>query len=221
VVRNDSPSLLARLGHGLLVAAAALLFTAALFLTLPLLEAIAEPPEADLIVTEVATADVPPPPPPPEEEEQDEEEPPPPPPPMTVDAPPLDLSQLEMALAPVSGDGWGIADPTLSLSQLLKRDDGGGPTDDPFDLDELEQKPRAIYQPSPALTAELRKKAPAKVVVVFFVNPEGRVEEPKVLSSSDPSFEKSALNAVKQWKFEPVKQRGQAARHRMKVPISF
>jgi len=42
-----------------------------------------------------------------------------------------------------------------------------------------------------------------------------------VQSSPDPVFERPALTAVKQWKFEPGKRGGQAVRFRMRVPITF
>ena len=67
----------------------------------------------------------------------------------------------------------------------------------------------------------MRKKLPGSVSVLFIVDQQGRVENPIVQKSTDPVFEKSALNAVKQWKFEPGKRKGQPVRFRMRVPITF
>jgi protein TonB len=53
------------------------------------------------------------------------------------------------------------------------------------------------------------------------VDRDGRVRNAKVLSSTDPAFEGAALSAVKKWKFEPGKRKGQAVRFRMRVPVTF
>lgn len=219
-------TLLSRLGHGVLVLLGAGFGTTLLFMVLPLLETITEPPKSDLLLTETSVADVPPPPAPPEEEEEPEQEEPESPPPadLTEEAPPLDLSQLELALNPVGGGGgWGAVDFGLKLGSGV----ANGPAKDEqasdalFALADLDQPPRVVHQPSPSITAEMRKKAPGKVVLVFVVNQDGRVEEPKVMSASDPVFERAAVAAVKQWKFEPGKKAGRPVRFRMRVPLSF
>jgi protein TonB len=69
--------------------------------------------------------------------------------------------------------------------------------------------------------APLRKRVPATVHVLFVVAPDGRVESPLVQKSTDAMFERSALAAVKQWRFEPGKKNGEAVRFRMRVPITF
>ena len=68
---------------------------------------------------------------------------------------------------------------------------------------------------------QIRKKAPGTVYILFIVDKKGRVESPTIQSSSDRIFEKSALAAVKQWKFEAGKRKGKSVRFRMRVPISF
>jgi protein TonB len=90
-----------------------------------------------------------------------------------------------------------------------------------FSLADLDQKPRVVYQASPRLTKELRRKAPGTVYIIFIVNRKGQVEKPQVQKSTDPVFEKPALNAVKKWKFEPGKRKGNPVRFRMRVPITF
>ena len=37
----------------------------------------------------------------------------------------------------------------------------------------------------------------------FTVDERGRVQNPKVEKSTDPAFDKPALDAIKQWRFEP------------------
>jgi protein TonB len=88
-------------------------------------------------------------------------------------------------------------------------------------LSDLDQKPRILYQPSPTLNAELRKRAPGTVHIIFIVDERGRVQNPIVQKSTDPIFEAPALAALQQWKFEPVKRKGETVRFRMQVPITF
>lgn len=224
-MRTSRPrSLLASLMHGFAVLVGGFVLSLAFFLVLPLMQAIANTPEADLTVRSVATAEVPPPPPPPEDEpeqeEQQQEEAKPPE--LTESAPPLDLNQLELALNPGTGGDGLVGDFAVKLANVGP---GAGQSSEEvdalFSLADLDQAPRVIYQPGPTLTAEIRKKAPGTVYVLFIVDVSGRVESPIVQKSTDPVFEKAALNAVRQWKFEPGKRKGQAVRFRMRVPITF
>ena len=50
---------------------------------------------------------------------------------------------------------------------------------------------------------------------------EGRVENAKVRSSTDPIFERPALKAVRKWQFEPGRSGGKAVSTRMMIPITF
>lgn len=196
-----------------------------LMLVLPLLESITSTPPSDLVLQGISTANVPPPPPPPAEEEEKEEEKPeeqPEPPKLAEDAPPLDLSMLELALNPGTGGGLGSGDFAVKLPVGESKDsEGAGTVDELFSMSDLDQKPRAIYQISPQTNPKLQKAAPATVYVLFVVDQRGRVESPMVQSSTDPKFEAAAVAAVKQWKFEPGKRNGQAVKFRMRVPITF
>jgi protein TonB len=209
------------LWHGAVVSVGAVGFTALFFLVLPLMQAITSTVNADTVLQSVSTADVPPPPAPPEEEPEEEPEPEEPPP--QIEAPPqqLDLAQLELALNPGFSDGLvGGGAFAVKLSAF-----GGGEkgesVEELFSLADLDQKPRVLYQPGPVIDAALKKKSPATVHIVFVVDQRGKVENPLVQKSSDPAFERAALGAVKQWKFEPGKRGGKAVRFRMRVPITF
>lgn len=195
-----------------------------IFLLLPLLESITAMDRDDMLVQSIDTANVPPPPAPPMEEEKKEEEPPPEaePPKLAEEAPPLDLSMLELALNPGTGGAGFGGDFAVKLpvSAAAASSDGSG-VDALFSMQDLDQKPRAIYQVSPQMSPQLRKFAPGTVYVVFVVDQRGRVENPMIQSSSDPAFEAPALAAVKQWKFEPGKRNGEPVKFRMRVPITF
>jgi protein TonB len=216
VSKKKSTNPIVAMLHALAVLGGAIGLTLLFFLVLPLMQSISEPDEDRKKVQEVSAGDLEPPPPPPEEEEPDEEEPEEIKPELT-EAPPLDLSQLEIALGG-SGTGLGIGSFT---PQINTGDLSGGMEDLLENMADLDQKPRIVYQPGPMLDAKLRKAAPATVYVIFIVNKNGRVESPKVQKSSNPIFDRSAINAVKQWKFEPGMRGGEPVRFRMKVPITF
>jgi protein TonB len=91
-----------------------------------------------------------------------------------------------------------------------------------FDLTEIDQEPRAIFQATPPYPAELRgKKIEGVVSVVFVVDATGKVLDPKVEKSTHPAFNKPALDAVRKWKFEPGIKAGQRVPRRVRVPIRF
>lgn len=204
--------------HRLIVVLAACGMTLAFFLVLPLMQTLNKPPTNDLTVQSVDTARLeapePPPEPEPEEEPELEEEPPE----LMEDAPPLDLSQLELALNPGFSEGMLGGDFSVNLKSVVTDSKN---VDALFSIADLDQKPRVIYQPSPMINNAMRKRAPGKVYIVFIVDKRGRVVKPKVQKSSDLVFEKAALDAVKKWKFEPGKREGKPVRFRMRVPITF
>lgn len=206
--------------HRLMVLVGALALTLVLFLVLPILESINSGPKTDMIIQTVDTANVPPPPPPPEEEEKKEEpEPEKEPPKLNEESPPLDLSQLELALNPGGGGSDGLL-PDMA-NKLSAGGNEGGDVDSLFSLADLDQKPRVMFQPSPLLDPKLRKSGPATVYILFIVDQNGRVQDARIQNSSNPMFDSVALAAVKKWKFEPGKRNGEAVRFRMRVPISF
>lgn len=205
---------------GALILGAAL--TVAVFLILPVLENIGRPEKRDDL--QLTTVDaVEPPPPPPTVEEQKPEPPPEeaPPPELTETAPPLDLSQLELALNPGIGEGMG-GDFAVKLS--VAGADGGAmqSSDDIFSLADLDQAPRVVFQPAPQYPPEMKKKKmQGTVYVLFIVDKDGRVKDPKVQKSDNPAFDNPALGAVRRWRFEPGKVGGQPVQFRMRVPITF
>jgi len=91
-----------------------------------------------------------------------------------------------------------------------------------FDLTEIDQKPRPILQGAPVYPALMRGvKTEGVVNVLFIVDPTGKAVNPRVEKSTHPAFEKPALDAVKQWKFEPAVRAGQRVPCKMRVPIRF
>lgn len=192
--------------------------TFAFFMLLPILQVITSPPVKDLTIRTVDVANVPPPPPPPMEEEEPPEPEPEEPPPPAVDAAPLDLSQLELALNPGDG-GFGGGDFAVNIGAVAGNSDE---VDAIFSLSDLDQKPRVVYQPAPIYPPELaRKGMQGTVYILFIVDKNGRARDLKVQKSTHPAFNNPALKAVKQWKFEPGKRKGKPVQFRMRVPITF
>lgn len=189
------------------------------FLVLPLMQHLTKPPSNDLVIQNVDTAKLEAPPPPPEEEPEPPKQVEEKPPELTEDAPPLDLSQLELALNPGMNQGFLGGDFAVKLNTMAA--DNASDVDALFSVAELDQKPRVIYQPGPVLTKEVKKKTPGTVYIIFVVNQQGKVENPTVQRSTDPVFDRPALAAVKQWRFEPGKRSGKPVKFRMRVPISF
>lgn len=203
---------------GILVGALAL--TALLFMVLPLIQAINAARDQGELYDLSGLAEPPPPPPmieetPPEEEEEQEPEPPK----LDEAQQNLDLDALTLALESSMSGGFGGAAIAAQLSQGMG--DGGQDNDALFSMADLDQRPRVIYQPSPQISEALKKRGGGKVSIIFIVDASGRVERPKVHQSSDPLFDRAALDAVKKWKFEPGRRNGKPVRFRMRVPITF
>jgi periplasmic protein TonB len=91
-----------------------------------------------------------------------------------------------------------------------------------FSLGEIDQDPRAIYKATPQYPGEMRgKKVEGVVTVICVIDSSGKVTNPRVEKSSHPAFDQPALDAVKQWKFEPALKAGQRVHFKMRIPIRF
>lgn len=197
-----------------LVGAGAL--TLAYFLVLPLLGALAHKPDEQLEVRSIGVADEPPPPPPEVEEEKPREEEAKPE--LSETPEPLDLSQLELALNPGGGGDWG-GDFALDLGKYMKSAAGA---EGILSMSDLDQRPRALYQPNPVYPPQLQKQGiGGTVYILFVVSEDGRVDKVKVQSSPNPILEREALKAIRNWRFEPGRRGGKPVSFRMRVPITF
>ena len=114
-----------------------------------------------------------------------------------------------------------VGDFAVNLASQLGGD-GGEEIDSIFSLADLDQRPRALFQPAPVYPQELRRAGRrGTVYLVFLVDARGRVSNPKVQKSTDPAFEQAALEGVKRWKFEPGTRKGKPVQFKMRVPITF
>jgi len=213
------PSTARRLLRSILVLGGAGVLTTSHFLVLPIIQAIGKTDDDKVILRQADTAFIPPPESPPVAEPEPEPEEEAEPLKLEEQLPDLDLGQLELALNATQGAGsWIKGDFGIKLETRRKGQDA---SDALFSLADLDQRPRATYQPSPVMTARMRKRTPGKVYLLFVVDANGRVQTPIVQQSSDPIFERAALAAVKKWKFEPGKRKGKPVRFRMRLPLTF
>jgi protein TonB len=138
----------------------------------------------------------------------------------------LSLADLEGVLsADGSGGSFGTGGGLSSGGRIGGTGTAGGLSDDMGDiasLADLDQRPRAIFQTAPNYPPELRKRnLEGSVQVVFLVDRDGKVVGPKVEKSTNPSFDRPAIEAVRQWKFEAGTRNGEKVAFKMRVPITF
>ena len=89
-------------------------------------------------------------------------------------------------------------------------------------LASLDVPPKAIKQVPPVYPLAMRmSRMRGEVLIGFIVDIEGGVRRVGVLRSNNPYFDEAAIEAVRQWRFEPGKVNGRVVSTRMKVPIVF
>ncbi len=146
------------------------------------------------------------------------------------DAPRLDDASLSAIEAALSGQVLGGGDFAETIDLASGGRIGGtgkagtlaAELEGAFDLGEIDQKPRAVFQGAPLFPSSMRgKKVDGMVTLIFVVDATGKVVNPRVEKSSHPAFDKPALDAVKKWKFEPAVKGGQRVSCKMRVPIRF
>jgi protein TonB len=146
------------------------------------------------------------------------------------DAPKLDAASLGAIEQALNGGAGGAGDfaSTVGFSSggVIGGTGKAGSMEDKiasaFSLAEIDQKARIIYQAVPMYPSEMRgKKVEGLVTIICIVDATGKVANLRVESSSNPAFEKPALDAVKQWKFEPALRGGQRVESRLHIPIRF
>ena len=82
--------------------------------------------------------------------------------------------------------------------------------------------PKLSHSVSPVYPSELLDKGvEGKAVVQVVVTESGDVENVELISADHPEFGTAAVDAVKQWKFDPATQDGKAIRMTVQFPILF
>ena len=189
-----------------------------IFLAIPLTQIFTDYTKSneEILAIEVA----PPPPPPPLEESLPppaaEEEPPPPE--FESPPPPITLEQLEIALEAGTGDA--VAGDFAMPNLTINKDELGGL--DIFDINDLDKKPKSVKQVAPMYPMDATRRGLSGYVnAQFVIDQRGNVVSVKVISSSDQIFEKSTVDALRQWKFTPGEKNGRIVTTRAEVRIPF
>ena len=82
--------------------------------------------------------------------------------------------------------------------------------------------PRSIFAPDPEYSEEARKaKYQGTCVLWLIVGPDGHPRDIKVTRSLGLGLDEKAIEAVKQWKFEPAMKDGKAVAVQINVEVSF
>ena len=82
--------------------------------------------------------------------------------------------------------------------------------------------PRIRQQIGPKYTEEARNAhIRGTVVLAIEITPQGHAENIKVVKSLDPGLDRNAIEAVRQWTFEPGTRNGAPVRVGAQVEVSF
>jgi protein TonB len=92
-----------------------------------------------------------------------------------------------------------------------------------FKLSDLDRAPQPVAQPAPAYPpgAKVSANELETVVLQFVVDADGAVRSPRVISSTNRDFERSAADGVLRWKFKPGMKGGRKVATLMEVPLKF
>jgi TonB family protein len=84
------------------------------------------------------------------------------------------------------------------------------------------QQPKVLSQTRPVYPADMLKSgASGEVMVDLVVDKNGAVQNAFALSSTDKAFESAAVDAVKQWVFQPGQANGHAVFTHLQIPVVF
>ena len=82
--------------------------------------------------------------------------------------------------------------------------------------------PRALFSPDPEYSEEARKAKYQGVVVLWLiVGPDGRPRDMKVVRPLGMGLDQKAIEAVRQWKFEPAMKDGKPVAVQINVEVNF
>jgi protein TonB len=196
----------------------ALAVSLAIFVALPLLDALAPAPAAHYEVRSVNTLALPPPPPPPPPSAVLAEEPPPRPVPRLEEPPRLVPVVTALALAPPVGNPQGDYAVHFGFTPALDL-----PGDLVFDVADIDAPPRPIARIPPPYppTARLRR-IEGELVAEFIVTADGAVRDVQIVDAQPPGiFEQTALQTIRRWRFEPGLRDGAPVDVRVRQKLTF
>ncbi len=118
-----------------------------------------------------------------------------------------------------SGYGGGVG---VGNGPGVGKGSGGGIGGGPYRVGGGVSAPLVVFQVDPEFSEEARKaKYQGTVTLSAVVGPDGRAHDIKVLRSLGLGLDEKAIEALKQWKFEPGKKDGQAVPVQVAVEVNF
>ncbi|HXW92586.1 MAG TPA: energy transducer TonB [Terriglobales bacterium] len=116
-----------------------------------------------------------------------------------------------------SGGGVGVGEgPGVGAGR------GGGTGGGVFRVGGGVSAPRPVFTPDPEYSEEARKaKYQGTCVLWMIVGPDGKPRDIKVARTLGLGLDEKAIEAVKQWKFEPAMKDGQPVAVQINVEVSF
>lgn len=82
--------------------------------------------------------------------------------------------------------------------------------------------PKPIYHPNPEYSEEARKaKYQGTVVLWIIVDPQGQPQDIRVVRSVGKGLDEKAVEAVRKWRFEPAKLKGQPVAVQINTEVTF
>jgi TonB family protein len=123
--------------------------------------------------------------------------------------------------APAEGFASDAAAKQTSTTSTNSTSTGTSENDTPVEVEEEAADAHVAYRVRPVYPEAARRKlAKGEVVVLTVVNKDGTVGSAKV-ESGNPVFERAAIAAVKQWRYETYYQHGQPASFQTRVTLKF
>ncbi len=87
-------------------------------------------------------------------------------------------------------------------------------------MNELDSPPKPTKQSQPNIPPEL-KGVKASVQIGFLIDEKGNVVKPRIVQSSNASFNEISLKCIREWEFEPGTKGGQPVKVRVVIPLRF
>lgn len=121
--------------------------------------------------------------------------------------------------------GWAVAFAVYGafwIAAATSQSIAKGQANEPIhELDKDTIPPRVIKQVEPKYTGSRGFRVQGTVALRVVVNSQGLPGEVQIIKSLDPEVDQSAVEALKQWRFEPAKRNGKSIAVRVAVTIRF
>lgn len=89
-------------------------------------------------------------------------------------------------------------------------------------FEDLDRAPKPVSQRPPVYPSALKEAGQeGNAVIEFYVDKQGDVQLPRIVSSTAPEFGYAAVQAVATWRFQPATKAGKPVIVRARIPVGF